>query len=193
MTIDRQKEIADKVMLKLNAVDPANILAGGAPRNWYLGKEAKDLDFYVHLPQETETYTLSRWTAIGLELTPMAWGGELNEEYKGMPELRRVYEGEVLGMPIQVMVMNEPTYRCVTDKFTASVCQVWHKAGFSSLNGIAQFSFDMKIMYYANSDVLKTRHWAKMVEYFPDYVIRHQAKYIDDRKKELKRKYGKFE
>ena len=44
--IINQKEVAKKVFESLTKVDPNCILAGGAPRDWYYGKEARDLDFY---------------------------------------------------------------------------------------------------------------------------------------------------
>ena len=41
---DEEKAIALEV---LNAIKSPAIIAGGAPRNWYLGSKAKDIDIYI--------------------------------------------------------------------------------------------------------------------------------------------------
>ena len=45
-TIEQQKLVADKVLNQLYLICPEAIVAGGAPRDWYLGKPANDIDVY---------------------------------------------------------------------------------------------------------------------------------------------------
>jgi len=47
--IQKQRLTAQKVLDQLRLIDPAAILAGGAVRNWFMGKPAVDLDFYMFI------------------------------------------------------------------------------------------------------------------------------------------------
>lgn len=40
MNIEKQKDVANIIYDRLRLADPHCILAGGAPRDWYFGKEA---------------------------------------------------------------------------------------------------------------------------------------------------------
>lgn len=51
--IDYQKSVADIVLSKLELLDRYCIIAGGAPRDWYLGMEATDIDVYLYYPVNT--------------------------------------------------------------------------------------------------------------------------------------------
>ena len=44
--IEKQKQIADKVLTKLHSVFPTAVVMGGAPRDWYRQEPATDIDFY---------------------------------------------------------------------------------------------------------------------------------------------------
>jgi len=47
LPISVEKSIADEVLSRLEVIDPTCILAGGAPRDWWLGQSCNDLDFYI--------------------------------------------------------------------------------------------------------------------------------------------------
>jgi tRNA nucleotidyltransferase/poly(A) polymerase len=46
-----QQSVADSLLARLEAIDPHCIIAGGAPRDWYLGRLANDLDVYLYIPE----------------------------------------------------------------------------------------------------------------------------------------------
>ena len=46
--IEHQKAVAKSVLNKLQTLDLYVVLAGGACRDWWLDKEATDLDFYLY-------------------------------------------------------------------------------------------------------------------------------------------------
>ena len=52
MKIEDQKAIADELLAKIELIDKNAILAGGAPRDWWAGVEANDLDFYLYFIPE---------------------------------------------------------------------------------------------------------------------------------------------
>ena len=47
MNIDQQKLTADGILGILEQFNPDCILAGGAPRDWYMGNPCNDLDIFV--------------------------------------------------------------------------------------------------------------------------------------------------
>jgi len=53
MIISEQIAFAERCYNKLRVLDPNVFLAGGAPFNWYHGKDAKDLDFWLTSPANT--------------------------------------------------------------------------------------------------------------------------------------------
>jgi hypothetical protein len=47
MTIKEQQAIAREVLSQIRGLDPLACICGGAPRDWYLGNEASDIDVYL--------------------------------------------------------------------------------------------------------------------------------------------------
>jgi len=68
-TIESQKTCANAALNLLHMVDPDSCLLGGAPRDWALGKVAKDLDVYIRpFPMESRDSTIARITqALSLD------------------------------------------------------------------------------------------------------------------------------
>jgi len=85
--IEAQKTIANTLIHKLEAVDPHVILAGGAPRSWFLGQEARDLDFYVYLPEGAACHEQRRWQSLGLKLDVMEVSETFGNSDAKAPEL----------------------------------------------------------------------------------------------------------
>ena len=38
--VESQKQLADEILLKISMYDPYVIVAGGAPRDWWMGRQA---------------------------------------------------------------------------------------------------------------------------------------------------------
>jgi len=147
-TIEYQKMIADEVMSKLETFDPTCILAGGAPRDWYFGNLATDLDFFVYFRPdfagqmwryaellETLGFRMERKGSKSANIVP--------PNYKRNPYLICVYEQEYKGVKIQVMFMNEKTFTSAVPQFPFGICQAWYKPGFG-INTSAEFDYSVK-------------------------------------------------
>ncbi len=67
-TIAKQKALADRVYAMLGKFDV--LLAGGAPRDWHIGRAARDLDFYVY-SNNPETDAKEIEELIDTALTPL--------------------------------------------------------------------------------------------------------------------------
>lgn len=126
--IEHQKYIADGILDKLFPIDPYCICAGGAPRDWYLGKVASDLDIFIHVnPNLTLTKIDQMLKAVGLEPESHKAAHNLPEWYKKNPDLRCVYNLKVQDVPVQIMVMLTPTFSSVLPNFPLSICKIWYK------------------------------------------------------------------
>ena len=124
--IVKQKSIAREVLNKLEITDPNCILAGGAPREWWFGKEANDLDLYVYWGENTTcNEDKLRLDRLGFENYRHMGRKPLQELYGSMKELRRVWEIDYKGETVQIMVMSRPTFGCVVDRFGCSVCLLY--------------------------------------------------------------------
>ena len=172
MKISDQKDIALEVLHKLEAVDPFCILAGGACRNWFLGKQAKDLDFYIHLGEETLAATYRRFKRIGLEVKHVDFNSELWKNYGIMAHLFRIFEVKYKGIDVQIMCMKESTFTSVIPCFGVSVCMFWWKGGKVIPTDQALVSLLNKTLYIKEDYSAKELHVAKMIKYFPDFKIR---------------------
>lgn len=192
-TIENQKEIAKEVLTKLQACDPHCILAGGAPRNWFFNKEAKDLDFYIYLKRETIGANELRFKSIGLDVKRMEFEELKSSSYKFMQHLFRVYEGEYKGENVQVMVMHEPTFTSVVDDFGVSICEFWWNGGEVKATKQALTSVLTKKLFYKNDYSAKETHVEKMVYYFPEYTLTPYSEFEDFYRKlhvNIEKSYG---
>lgn len=173
MSIDKQKQIAEEVLHKLEIIDPHCILAGGAPRNWFLGKEANDLDFYIHIPSnETLCATKLRFKRLGLDLNHIDYKSDAWKQYGVMEHLFRIYEGMYKEQSIQVMIMRESTFQSVVSEFGVSVCQFWWKGGKVNTTDRSLISLLEKTLFVKDDYSAKEIHVEKMVKYFPDFEVK---------------------
>lgn len=134
-TIENQMKIADEILKKLETFDPTCILAGGAPRDWYFGKVATDLDFFVHWKPKYQQW---RYQAIleslGFKVSEKS-GANIPDHYGRNPHLITVFEFTYKGEKVQVMFMGETTHHCVVPLFPFGICQAWYKTPYDATRG----------------------------------------------------------
>jgi len=165
--IAQQKQVADEILDGLMVADPHCILAGGAPRNWWLGKPANDLDFYVHWQHANQDVEIGRFKRMGFDVTRLEQSNE--EHYQTMPSLGRVWECEYKGIKVQFMVMREPTFKTVIPSMGTSVCKAWYKGGRIRYTLDFLVSHINNVMFLGEGYTGEEMHVKKMKEYFPDY------------------------
>lgn len=173
-SIEKEKSIADAVLERLEIIDPTCILAGGAPRDWWLGKTANDLDFYMYAGNRTMTSIENALKYLGLPVTPLRLKGhnvraKLDDMYGCMPNLQAVYETTYRGKSVQIMLMSEPTFRGVVDQFACSISKVWYKGGMIRPEPAAVYSRDSKGIIVEKGYTPNTAYVQKMMERFPNY------------------------
>lgn len=174
--IEKQKSVAKEFLNLLEITDPNCILAGGAPRDWWLDLVANDLDFYVYWGEHTTVgEDEMRLTRLGFTPKRMQWNEQVLN-YGTIPELRRVYEIDFKGEKIQVMVMSKPTFTCVIDRFGVSVSKAWFKGESIRFNEEFLLSHLTKVCFLKDNYNAKETYVEKITRKFPDYVM---TKYSD--------------
>lgn len=175
--IEKQKQVADVVLEKLTAIDPYCIIAGGAPRDWYFGKEATDIDVYVYVNPGILNKDVKRQIqACGFVILSEKDGKNIPEDYRLNPDIKTVVNTSLDGEDIQIMVMMNPTFKCVVDKFALSLSKAWYKNGKIRTTKDFEISVKHRVVYKC-SDLYGDSHKyvQKIKSKFPDF------KYFDSK------------
>lgn len=123
--IEFQKELAKKILNDLKVIDPRAYLAGGAPRDWELGEEANDLDFYYFTQASTMNESSSQLERF---FPKVHMSGESNEDvklYEHMKGLRRIWNTEIDGTKVQFIQMSSIDDReKAWEHMSVSLCKI---------------------------------------------------------------------
>lgn len=188
--IDKQKLVATKILHKLECADPHAILAGGAPRDWYFNRPANDLDFYIHLPHSTCGADELRWKRLGLNLSHVPYEKKEHNQYKCMPDLFRMYEGEEDGVKFQVMIMLTPTFDSVIPYFGNSLCKVWWKGDAIKTSIPFLMTLNTGKIYVEEGYLATDYHIEKVSNYYPNFNLCFSKDEYEMDKIELANKFG---
>ena len=129
MDIQKQQLIANILLTKLEAIDPFCILAGGAPRDWYFGREATDLDFYMYIGSMSLSELHRRLYDLGLIDNSQAHSADFidDDDYIKSDRLKWILTFYYDSQKVQVMVMRKPVIESVLSHFSLSICRIWYK------------------------------------------------------------------
>lgn len=183
---------AREILKKVRVLDPTAIVAGGAPRDFVMGRVAKDIDIFVYWRPDLCLSAFSEaMEAVGIELQSSVYSdiaaSEHSEMYATNPDIRTVYNVKGGETPTQIILCDKPTFGMV-EKFPLSICQVW--TGVKDLEGMAdsasrayssaviseEFAFGQRhtAIFKTNSAYSGSENYIKKIRgYFPDY------KYVD--------------
>lgn len=178
MNILRQMTIADEVMEKLAPITPHAIIAGGAPRDWYFQKTARDVDIFLYRPDlKTNLDVLSTFSKVGLSLssfdTSLTVDGDHvtgHGTYIHNPNIDHVYETEYFGVQFQFIFMKSPTFTSVVPRFPLNLSRIWYKNG--TIHPTGEFLHGVKNTALIKMDELYAdgnKYIKKIRERFPDY------------------------
>jgi hypothetical protein len=149
MNIEQQKEIATELLNKLELSDPYAILAGGAPRDWYFGNIARDLDFWMVMKYPVEVVKQILYKH-GLEGLVFRWGDNIPHDYKLNPDIRCVVDAVYKGQAVQIVLVKNTTFGQV-EKFPLSICQIWYKGGLAHATQAFKFSVKESVILKTNN------------------------------------------
>lgn len=171
MSIAQQRNVADEILNSLYLIDPYAILAGGAVRDWFMNKEATDLDIFFHAPQAQTSYTMSRLLeAARFKIDAIKTDDSIPDWYKKNPDLQCIYEMTCDGIKVQLIRMYRPTFNSVVPNFPLSICDAWYKNGMSHYGKHFLRSVEHKAIYKTNEIYADEHHYIqKVLAKFPEY------------------------
>lgn len=168
--ISNQQHVADTILEKLFPIDPYCIVAGGAPRDWHLGKPASDIDVFFYCGQHTLNTIHDMLVCAGISYEELKLGGTIPEWYKHNPHLKGVYCLVVSGVKVQLMRMDEPTFESVLPQFPLSICHAWYKDGVIHTEKPFLRSIKHKAIYKTNTIYNNEHEYVKKIlTKFPEY------------------------
>ena len=128
--IKMQQSVADQVLEKISEIDKYARICGGAPRDWYLGQEANDLDVYFHPNPNWDTITTyQKLQEIGFSLDGYKDFGEDGIFYGKMKQLKAIFEPTDTSIKVQLIMISEPVQLCVLQSFALDLSLVTYKYG----------------------------------------------------------------
>jgi len=171
-TIEHQKQVADKVLEQLYLICPEAIVAGGAPRDWYLGKPANDIDVYFSSTTTTASKLIKQLEKCfdGMQIKfEQQMGKNINPLYQTMEGLVRIIEFVLDGVKVQLIQM-DTTKRLysVVGNMSVSVCKVWYTNGKIAPTRDFLITLKSGVMFLSPKYNWNDPHPTKMAEMFKD-------------------------
>lgn len=123
--VKAQQEYANSLFKKMMVVDPNCILAGGAPRDWFFEKGAKDLDFYIYQPILTCGQRVIQLNNAGFEVENVG-EDEPVSNYKNNKNIMNVFNVKGADFPVQIISLRIPAFEIV-DTFPVSISKIWYR------------------------------------------------------------------
>lgn len=121
--INKQKEVAREVLRKLKILDSSAVVLGGAPRDWYFGKPAKDIDFYI---SGSTNHILNSLHELGLKVSGIKYSSDLGSSstYSTMNSLLCVIDVKYKGHDCQIMITDNQFGEQLVDYFPCSLSKI---------------------------------------------------------------------
>lgn len=120
--INTQKGLAAEILGRIhNAFDPSAVIAGGAPRDWDMGRLANDIDIYI------DSSTMHKFSdaSIRKEIFPHEEFRSMNDWNYKSGEIVDVFQGWIEGQCVQfVFVSCEP--KDAMHYFAATISQAYY-------------------------------------------------------------------
>ena len=175
MNVSDQKAIVDEILERLELVDPYAAVAGGAPRDWYFGNLARDIDMYFYCNPATCNATvkqLSKVLKMDIEAFSLGFDGgdeDRDSPYATMNCIRRIINFEYKGVKFQLMQLLKPKDNFkVVDQMSASICKVWYKGGKIHLTQDFKLTIASGLIFLNESYNWSDPHPKKIQGYFSD-------------------------
>lgn len=164
------------VLDKLFLICPYAIVAGGAPRDWYFGDVAKDIDVYFSTNAMTEKALLNQLqkafaTTVNVKFSRRT-DTHTDPMYETLEGLVRIIELEVDGVPVQLIQMDtsQRLFK-VVDNFSVSICKIWYKGGDIRRTTAFKLTEKTKIMFLSDKYNWTDPHPSKMKTRFSGKYI----------------------
>lgn len=150
MSIEHQKQVADKILEGLFLIDPYAIVAGGAPRDWHFNEEASDIDVFFHVDRTLTVGTVNKMLSKILPAhNKCVCDDDLPVSYEKNKALRCVRSYVIDGVNVQLIELHSPCWNIV-DTFPVNMCKAWYKNGRVVLERDFILGENTKLLYMTN-------------------------------------------
>lgn len=122
--INKQKKVAVQALDQLSIFDEDVLVAGGAPRDWFLGKVASDIDIYIESNSvRNQRDVISQLDELGFKIAEIKDANNFTELYAKADHLQVVISCLYKKQNVQIMLVSCETIK-VTEGFPLSVCKI---------------------------------------------------------------------
>lgn len=182
--VREQMYIAQLILNKLQTIDPKAVIAGGAPRDWYLNKTATDIDIFYHfhgaLAHDKDLNANLRMLQSvfpDFNIKTLGVSGDLSnlkqvEEHANYllnPNIRHVFEFTYRGQVFQLI--DKISYNSPIDTFPYNMCQAWSNGVEIFYTPLFKVGVEKELLIETGSIYCSMgKYQKKMQEKFPNYT-----------------------
>lgn len=169
-----EKRLGEEVLERIKKIDPNAIIAGGAPRDWWLGNECSDIDIYLKAP-DLSSDPLRQAAISLLGFTRVRSMSAVDEDYDSLSDLLSVFEFDYEGKTFNIMFMDEYCSFPYTGHFSCSICEIYYDG--SQFHPSPKFMKTLldKVIILSDDVDENTKHVKKIAGKFPGYSF---AKFV---------------
>lgn len=172
INVEVQKKLASDLIFSLRVADPGVMIAGGAPRDWYLNTAAKDLDIYLRLPNHTTTGDVHGLAdAVGITGFKILEKENKDSSYAELPNLKWVFEGYYQGVRVNLMVMEKGVREEIVKDFDVAICRAWFDGYKCHYFEEFYFCVKTRVCLVHPKYTGKESHIRKMAKRFPQFMF----------------------
>lgn len=171
LRINHQKVVGNKVLEILEVINFRVLLAGGAPRDWYFTRVAKDLDIYLYLPyndlDEINNFIEFLLNKYGTKKS-VNYVDEF--EYIKSDIYKCIYTYNILGEDVQIIILNKDlSISDILNSFDLSLCKAWYKDGLINLSEDFKISILTNHIYLCGDNDWENEHVKRICEKYPSF------------------------
>lgn len=159
---------AKRMLSNLWILCPSAVVAGGAPRDWYFGKPAKDIDCYITDVKLEQVQNMFKM--IGVKIKEVK-KGENRGVYARDNNLELVVDFRYMFLDFQLMLMQGTTISKTVDNFPISICKISYDGQFVEPLYEFRVTERAKILLIAPAYKLDDPYVVKIVNKFPDFKV----------------------
>lgn len=182
--VQEQMGIAAEVLAMVRTIDSTAMIAGGAPRDWYLDKLATDIDIFYYKSGVVDHCVdlrdqLNLLTNIFPDVTMKVLG--INSDFSNLaqvtahsnytlnPNIRHVFEFMYRGQVIQLIA--KTSSHLPVESFAYNICQAWSDGVTIYCTPLFKIGVEKEIFFTTGELYCDTgAYYKKILQRFPQYT-----------------------
>lgn len=169
MNIEEEKDLAGYALWLIKKYDPVAIVAGGAPRDWELGRNCQDIDLWMN---EMRNWSMGNYIdMIEREFgeKPKFLGKDYGEMKNDDGHIKYVFSVPLDGKELQIIVVKD-TFNLVP-RFCCNLSMAWYMGKGRVIPG-RPFRAGVAAQELVFNKDTREEYINRMKERFPDYKVK---------------------